>query len=413
MNLVASLPGAVRALLAGRLHSRVPATILIAIGAFVATLGDTLNRFGMTEWFQLGKFLGVLFLFAGFLVSIEVFREIRIPFTSIRLEPDAARAGRRRSSWPPPPSLRRTSATTTAAGAGRRSTASGGPSAIGPTMAPHVLPTCSPQPSRPPRTARPRRVSLIVIVAASLFGMLGPLSRFAYDAGMEPLPFVVWRGLVGLIATAIFVAWRIRGGHMHLTRWGDLDRGARLSLGVAALMGFTLNLAMFIAFDLVTIALALLGFYTYPVIVAVVERRARARDARPAARRRARPSRSPGWSPSSPRSSTRRPGSASMRSGSGWPSARRSARPSSWSSAGPATGRCRPPRRWASSSRRPSSAGSPSRLLTGAGDGARLPAARPVDPAAARLHRPVRRGHPVDPVPDRDPARSAARGPGS
>lgn len=85
VNLVASLPGAVGALLAGRLHSRVPATILIAVGAIVATLGDTLNRFGMTEWFQLGKFLGVLFLFAGFLVSIEVFREIRVPFTSIRL----------------------------------------------------------------------------------------------------------------------------------------------------------------------------------------------------------------------------------------------------------------------------------------------------------------------------------------
>ena len=85
VNLVASLPGAVVALLAGRLHSRVPATILIAVGSVVATLGDTLNRFGMTEWFQLGKFLGVLFLFAGFLVSIEVFREIRVPFTSIRV----------------------------------------------------------------------------------------------------------------------------------------------------------------------------------------------------------------------------------------------------------------------------------------------------------------------------------------
>ena len=59
--------------------------IFIAVGAFVATLGDTLNRFGMTDWFQLGKFLGVLFLFVGFLVSIEVFREIRIPFTSVRL----------------------------------------------------------------------------------------------------------------------------------------------------------------------------------------------------------------------------------------------------------------------------------------------------------------------------------------
>ena len=85
VNLVASFPGAIVALLAGRLHSRVPATILIAAGAVVATLGDTLNRFGMTEWFQLGKFLGVVFLFAGFLVSVEVFREFRIPFTTLRL----------------------------------------------------------------------------------------------------------------------------------------------------------------------------------------------------------------------------------------------------------------------------------------------------------------------------------------
>jgi hypothetical protein len=84
VNLVASLPGATRALVTGRIHSRVPATILIAIGAFIPTLTDSLNRFGATELFQLGKFLGVLFLFAGFLVSIEVFREIRIPFTSVR-----------------------------------------------------------------------------------------------------------------------------------------------------------------------------------------------------------------------------------------------------------------------------------------------------------------------------------------
>ena len=71
--------------LAGRLHSRVPATILIALGAFFPTITDSLNRAGSTELFQLGKFLGVVFLFAGFLVSVEVFREIRIPFTSIRL----------------------------------------------------------------------------------------------------------------------------------------------------------------------------------------------------------------------------------------------------------------------------------------------------------------------------------------
>ncbi|HEX7346601.1 MAG TPA: hypothetical protein VF253_07390 [Candidatus Limnocylindrales bacterium] len=85
VNLIASLPGAVKALVSGNIHSRVPATILIAIGAFIPTLTDSLNRFGSTDLFQLGKFLGVVFLFLGFLVSIEVFREIRVPFTDIRL----------------------------------------------------------------------------------------------------------------------------------------------------------------------------------------------------------------------------------------------------------------------------------------------------------------------------------------
>jgi hypothetical protein len=94
VNLVASLPGAAKALVSGRIHSRVPATILIAIGAFIPTLTDSLNRFGSTDLFQLGKFLGVVFLFLGFLVSIEVFREFRVPFTDIRL------AAARRESAP-------------------------------------------------------------------------------------------------------------------------------------------------------------------------------------------------------------------------------------------------------------------------------------------------------------------------
>ena len=117
---------------------------------------------------------------------------------------------------------------------------------------------------RPPLTG-----FAIVIVAACLFGTLGPLSRFAYDAGMDPLAFVAWRATIGLIAIASFVAWRILRGPERLTRLGDLDRSARISLVVAAFCGFLLNLVMFIAFDLVTVALALLGFYTYPVMVAV------------------------------------------------------------------------------------------------------------------------------------------------
>jgi hypothetical protein len=81
VNFIASLPGAIRALLTGRIHSRVPATLLIAIGGLVASSTDFLARLGSTELFQIGKFIGVVFIFGGFLVSIEAFREIRVPFT--------------------------------------------------------------------------------------------------------------------------------------------------------------------------------------------------------------------------------------------------------------------------------------------------------------------------------------------
>ena len=81
VNFFASLPGALRELVAGRLHTRVPATLLIAIGAIVVGSADTLNRFGSTGPYQLAKLFGIVLLFAGFLVSIETFREIRVPFT--------------------------------------------------------------------------------------------------------------------------------------------------------------------------------------------------------------------------------------------------------------------------------------------------------------------------------------------
>jgi hypothetical protein len=85
VNFVASLPGALNGLVHGRLHSRVPATLLIALGGFVASAGDSLNRFGITGPFAVAKLISVVLLLAGFLVSIEAFREIRVPFTGIRL----------------------------------------------------------------------------------------------------------------------------------------------------------------------------------------------------------------------------------------------------------------------------------------------------------------------------------------
>jgi len=92
VNFLASLPGAIVALVSGRLHSRVPATILIAVGGFIPAITSGANRFGATSGFFVGEFLGVLFLFTGFLVSVEVFREIRVPFTHIVLRSRAAEA---------------------------------------------------------------------------------------------------------------------------------------------------------------------------------------------------------------------------------------------------------------------------------------------------------------------------------
>ena len=90
VNFIASLPGAVSALLEGKLNSRVPATILIAVGAFIPGLTSGLNRFGVTWSFFLGEFLGLLLIFVGFMVSEEVFRNVRIGATLWSRRPSAS-----------------------------------------------------------------------------------------------------------------------------------------------------------------------------------------------------------------------------------------------------------------------------------------------------------------------------------
>ena len=62
-----------------------PATLLIAAGALLVTGTDFGVKGGETTIFALSKLLGIGLIFAGFLVSIEAFREIRVPFTRIRL----------------------------------------------------------------------------------------------------------------------------------------------------------------------------------------------------------------------------------------------------------------------------------------------------------------------------------------
>jgi hypothetical protein len=94
VNFVASVPGALTALLRGQLNSRVPATLLIAIGGFIPAVTSGLIRFGITWGHELGLFIGLLLIFIGFLISLEVFSDVRLPGTRVvlRRRTDAAEA---------------------------------------------------------------------------------------------------------------------------------------------------------------------------------------------------------------------------------------------------------------------------------------------------------------------------------
>ena len=108
--------------------------------------------------------------------------------------------------------------------------------------------------------------SAIVLFSAAMFGTLGVASRLAYDMGMEPFAFVAWRAGVGAIGVWLVISL-LRRGELLRQLW-SIDAVARRWLLLAVLLGAGLNLAAFLSFANTTVALALLGFYTYPAMVA-------------------------------------------------------------------------------------------------------------------------------------------------
>lgn len=110
--------------------------------------------------------------------------------------------------------------------------------------------------------------AVLVLAAATLFGFLGVGARFAYDAGVQPFAFVAWRAGVGALGLALVVL--IIRARSSPARSAPATRGARRALALAMVLGAGVNLSMFLAFDRTTVALALLGFYTYPAMIAAV-----------------------------------------------------------------------------------------------------------------------------------------------
>lgn len=110
----------------------------------------------------------------------------------------------------------------------------------------------------------------LIVLAAACFGTLGPLSRYADDAGVSSLALVFWRGSLGAGCMVLFIA----------ARWAVLRRGVvplrqvpvrdRWFMAAAAVANTILNLAVFVAFLRISIALALLVFYLYPAFVALI-----------------------------------------------------------------------------------------------------------------------------------------------
>ena len=110
-------------------------------------------------------------------------------------------------------------------------------------------------------TRRPGRV---------LLATLGPTSRFALAAGVDSLTLVTWRAVIGglfVLAVALVLA---RFGQYVARPFGEIPRRERLMNVFAGLTNAALNLTVLVAITRISIGLALLVFYTYPAMVAVV-----------------------------------------------------------------------------------------------------------------------------------------------
>jgi drug/metabolite transporter, DME family len=111
--------------------------------------------------------------------------------------------------------------------------------------------------------------ALLIVVAGSSFGVLGPMAEYADRAGVSSLTLVTWRAGVGAIVVLVFLALRAAGGTRLWKPWRELPRRDLLLMALSAPTNALLNLAMFVAFIRIGIALSLLIFYVYPALVAL------------------------------------------------------------------------------------------------------------------------------------------------
>lgn len=113
-------------------------------------------------------------------------------------------------------------------------------------------------------TSQTRGVLEMAIAAVSI-GTLGPVARLAYDTGLAPTTFTALRALIGaiILGTIVAVGWQPR------VRLGSLPARERRMLTVAVIVNGLQNLALFLAYGEMSVALVLIVFYLNPAMVAV------------------------------------------------------------------------------------------------------------------------------------------------
>jgi drug/metabolite transporter (DMT)-like permease len=108
-----------------------------------------------------------------------------------------------------------------------------------------------------------------VLSAAAGFATLGPLARAATAAGVSALTFSIWRSAVAAAVLVLMLAFLVRTGRTTLTRWRAIPRMERLQLALTGPFIAGSSVFLFVAFERMSIALALIIYYCYPSFVAV------------------------------------------------------------------------------------------------------------------------------------------------
>ena len=122
--------------------------------------------------------------------------------------------------------------------------------------------------------ARPELLGALLIVGGTtLAALVGPIAKILYDEGMTAFAFAVWRGIVAGAALWALVLWRRRRDPVaNPIVFGRLSRRERGYLLAFCISNIVLNTSLFVAFERIPVAVALLCMYMFPVILAVYGR---------------------------------------------------------------------------------------------------------------------------------------------